>query len=226
MEISSHGRPQRFEPCNGEKIRLLRQSRLWTQREFADHSGYSLRLIQKAESGGSLKPETLHVLAKTLSTAEQPVTREHLKATPLLIVQRFIEAINIHEANLVAEMGHLLHDDIEAWCAGEESQMPFAGTWRGIEGFAEYFRRFFEVLTPDPPLMRNMRFATSDEDVVAWGEAHASVEGMPETPVIWVWHRYIIRDGKIAKFSNHFDTQVGSQHLAEARARGLLGSGK
>ncbi|QDU57296.1 helix-turn-helix domain-containing protein [Aeoliella mucimassa] len=221
MDSKPNNQP-RFRPCNGEAIRSLRQSRGWTQRELANRSGYSLRLIQKAESGGTLLPETIHVLAKSLSTDRALVSVQELTATPLSIVQQFIEAINKYFQATVSEVPHLISEELVLWCAGEPEQVPFAGTWHGHEGLDAFLTTFFSILTPQhDPFLNSIRYATSGDEVVAWGEAIAAVDGMP-APSVWVWHRYVVRDGKITHFDNHFDTQVGTMHLAEARARGLL----
>ena len=221
IDSQSNEQP-RFEPCNGSLLRQLRQSRSWTQRDLATQSGYSLRLIQKAEAGGSLHPETLQVLAKTLSTPSEQVSVDHLMATPLALVKQFIEAVNIHHEKTIAEVPHLFDENMVVWCAGEEDHVPFAGTWEGIEQVEAFFNTFFTVLTvTNPPVLHNMRFASSSKEVVAWGESRAGVEGMP-SPTVWVWHRYVVRDCKIIRLDNHFDTAVGTRHLAEARALGLL----
>ncbi|MEM9186216.1 MAG: hypothetical protein AAGB00_06930 [Planctomycetota bacterium] len=73
--------------------------------------------------------------------------------------------------------------------------------------------------------MRNVRYLSNGGVVVCWMEAYARVAGMPgPEPAVWVNHRYEVDGGKIARYENHFDTQVGAEHLAEARAKNLLGA--
>lgn len=216
-------RRDRFLTCNGAAIRSLRLARGWTQDEFASVAGYSRRLVQKAESGGSLAPGTLQVLAQALSVDHTPVQVADLVATPLSVVQELIAIIEQHLSDTGPAAAHLIADDFVMWCAGDPSEIPFAGQWRGVEGLTNYFRTFFSILEPDPDgVVRDLRFLTSGPVVSCWGTAHARVAGMPESPPVWINFRFEVHEGKITSFNNLFDTQTGAEHLAEARARELL----
>lgn len=224
----SRSASSRYQACNGETIRSLRRALGWTQAELAQKAGYSVRLIQKAESGGSLAPTTLEVLAQTLKSDEMCVTVSDLSATPLTVVQEFISLLNEHVGETGVAAQHLLAEDISVWCAGDPQEVPFAGEYLGIKNVIEFFRTFSAVLTASPEgLLQNVRYLANGPIVVCWAEAYAHVEGMPgPMPTVWVNHRYEVRSGKIVRFENHFDTQVGTQHLAEARARNLIASVK
>jgi len=228
--------------CNGLAIRVLRQAHGWTQAELANVTGYSLRLVRKAEAGGALAPRTIGVLAKALGSNDSPVHIDDITMTPLAIAQKFVDIINAHYININAryddiggdigdDIGpaarHLLADNIVVWSAGDREVIPFAGEWVGYDGFVDYFRTFFLALIPsEEGFLRNGRFLADGKEVVYWCEAHAGVAGMSSTPSAWGCHRYVVEEGKITRFENHFDTQTGSQQLAEAQARGLLtGSG-
>lgn len=221
--MSSNNRNSvRYQHCNGLAIRSLRQARGWTQTDLAKIAGYSVRLVQKAEASGSLVATTLDVLAQSLGTGDSPVEIDDITTTPQTIVQEFIELINSHHGNTGQAARHLLADDAVLWCAGDPEVMPFAGDWNGPEAIAKFFQVFFSVLTPAKDgFLRNKRYLANGNEVVCWCEAHASVSGMPSVPV-WVWHHYLLKDGKILRYENHFDTQTETEHLAEARARGLL----
>lgn len=213
----------RFLTCNGPAIRELRLGRGWTQDDLAEQSGYSRRLIQKAESGGSLAPATLAVLAETLGADKRPVGIENLTVSAVSLVRQFVEAQNTHFPDVAPVVRHLLADDFVMWSAGNPNEIPFAGEHRGYEGLDHFFKQFCLLLTPHPDgFLRNVRYLAEGNEVVCWLQAFAQVAGMDESPPIWVCHRYHIENGKIARFENHFDTQTGAEHLAEARARGLL----
>ena len=214
----------RYPSCNGLRIRALRQARGWTQSELAERSGYSLRLIQKAEGGGALSPATLDVLAESLGTDAEIVSIEELISTPESIARQFHVMINEHSEKIISIAPHLFAEDVVSFCAGDPDVIPFAGERQGIEGFDEYLRAFFSTLVPSPQgLFQNIQYLSNGSQVVCWLEAHAKVAGMPDpTPPMWVWQRYVIEDGKIVRYANHFDTQVGAAHLAEARAKSLL----
>ncbi|MEN0109146.1 MAG: nuclear transport factor 2 family protein [Planctomycetota bacterium] len=216
--------PPRYPQASGNRIRSLRQARGWTQSELATRSGFSLRLIQKAEAGGDLSPKSLGVLADTLSDGGSRVSAEALLGSPESVVREFHAAANQHSENTVTAAAHLFCDRIESFCAGDPEAFPFAGRRHGVDGFVEYLQAFFAVLTPAPAgLFQNVRYVSEGDQVVCWAEAHAKVPGMPDpAPPMWVWQRFVIKDDRIVHYENHFDTQVGSEHLAEARARGLL----
>ncbi len=217
------GAEDRFLSCNGSAIRARRLAQGWTQDDLAGRSGYSRRLIQKAESGGSLAPATLRVLAQALSTDAEQVIIDDLTLTPLSVVQEFVAAMNSHYHDIGPAVEHLLADDFVLWSAGDPSVMPFAGEFNGRDAIVEYVRVFLSVLSPSKEgFLRKVRYLASGNEVVCWLEAHAQVKGMDTTPPVWVCHRYVVEGGKIARYENHFDTQTGSEHLAEARARGLL----
>ena len=216
----------RFLSCNGDAIRALRLKKGWTQAEFAKLSGYTTRLIQKAEKGGALAPPSLEVLAKTLSLDGDVVSIDQLTSTPLSVVKEFIRHINESRGEAGVASAHIFSDDCYIWCAGNREQVPFAGEWKGREGLIQYFRLFHAMLTPSKDgLLQNARYLANGRHVACWAEAHAQVVGMPgEMPVVWVNHLYEVRSGKITKYENHFDTETGSEHLAEAKARNLLQS--
>ena len=53
---------------NGHLLAYYRKQRGWTQREAALASGYSIRLIRKAEAGCALHPDTIEVLDVKVDT--------------------------------------------------------------------------------------------------------------------------------------------------------------
>ena len=56
--------------CNGEMVRFLRKQRGWTQERLATAAGYTKRLVAKAESSGSLNPDTIEILAETRAAVD------------------------------------------------------------------------------------------------------------------------------------------------------------
>ncbi len=87
---------------NGSAIREFRLQRGWTQRELAKRAGYTDRLVRKAESGGSLSPETLENLAIALSVPGQIVSQESLKTDILSVVEKWVMALKRRDMNVEA----------------------------------------------------------------------------------------------------------------------------
>ena len=53
----------------GERVRVVRRGRGWTQKQLADKSGTTQAVIQKIESGKSLRPRSLDAIARALGVA-------------------------------------------------------------------------------------------------------------------------------------------------------------
>ena len=74
-------------PCNGSYIKYLRKRMGWSQRELKNASGYSERLISKAESNGRIVLATLIDLAQALSTPQDIVRPEQLIHDPIAVAK-------------------------------------------------------------------------------------------------------------------------------------------
>jgi transcriptional regulator with XRE-family HTH domain len=64
----------------GNRIRLLRDARSWTQQQLARAAGYSIKTIYKAELGRALKRQTLADIAQALGVSIEEIAQ--LPATP------------------------------------------------------------------------------------------------------------------------------------------------
>jgi len=117
-----------------------------------------------------------------------------------------------HEAEMVDQIEHFLHEDVLVRCAGDPAKIPFAGDWHGRDGFDRWARTFFATLVRPDKSFLQPTVLTSGNTVVAWGQELAYVPDSPPFPP----------KGKLCLFEDLFDTDSGSEHLAEARARGLL----
>ncbi len=62
---------------DGSRLRELREARRWTQEQFVEVSGVTLRTLQRAENGESVGFETLKALAAALKVdADELVLKE------------------------------------------------------------------------------------------------------------------------------------------------------
>lgn len=118
-------------PVNGQRLQSLRQSAGMTQEELAQKSGYSDRLVRKAEASSPLRKSTVADLADALCTATQKVTAEDL------VFSREQISIDIAAFLLNGPSGDgvtfkdLIHPGLELTVAGHELSIPFAGTYCG-----------------------------------------------------------------------------------------------
>ena len=68
--------------AHGDRVKLLRDERCWTQEELALAAGYSIKTIWKAEAGRPLKRQTLTDIAHALGAPIEEIAK--LPAAPEL----------------------------------------------------------------------------------------------------------------------------------------------
>ncbi|MCA9263523.1 MAG: helix-turn-helix domain-containing protein [Planctomycetales bacterium] len=208
---------KRSYPCRGDFVQLLREQQGWTQEELANRAGYSARLIRKAESMGSVSPETIADLAAALGTPEGPVYPEDLVSDPLASAKLFIEAYDRYERDMIQHIRHLLADDFVFWCAGDEQEMPIAGTYEGIEGFQQFLDIFFSVMSRPPGFSISPTFSCAGNEVVIRYLDRTIMNGLAAPPV-WIVNVTRFGRGKIVRMDNYFDTDTGQKFVRDAQS--------
>jgi transcriptional regulator with XRE-family HTH domain len=136
---------QRGVPVRGDYLRFLRKRRGWTQQEFALLAGYSERLVRKAEEGRCLMPETIQVLAETLTSDELPVAAEDLwlsSRQTMMLFGRLLAGIRPLTMECLTPVAS---DSMETLCKGAP-EVAFTGVFRGRSGLMTWIERFREVL--------------------------------------------------------------------------------
>lgn len=102
----------------------------------------------------------------------------------------------------------LLADDIE-WETPEVEGIPYGGLQRGKKGVAEFFRQLGEseeILSFEPK-----EFIAQGEKVVVIGEYRARVRATGQTGESpWI-HVMTVRDGKLARFFELYDTAAAQR---------------
>lgn len=104
----------------------------------------------------------------------------------------------------VADIGAHLAHDAEWWVMGDPAVLPFAGSYRGPEGFAEWRRRLRAAVTYTR--FEVVQYIADGDEVVEIIEASgtANPTGRPyESRVVRI---FTVRDGKIARVQSFFDT--------------------
>lgn len=198
----------------GEVIRTLRKRRGLTQEELAQKCGFSGRLIGKAESGRSIDWFTIEVLAEALSTPEDQVAPHDLAATREAIVRKYVREYRRLERDFVEELRPHFAEDFVAVIAGDPREIPFAGEWRGADGYARFWGIFFDVFErPDPDAYRP-HVIVDESCVVAMGRETVTVRATGETTSSWVTLRFEFTDGRISRVEHYFDTAGTERALA------------
>jgi len=98
----------------------------------------------------------------------------------------------------------LLSSDIEVNYSGP-SIIPAAGTWRGHEGFLAHANAAMAGHIP-PESYELQEFIAQGDRVVVAGHSNLRVKPTGKTCETDFLHFFTIRDGKIARFRDFFDT--------------------
>ena len=200
--------------CNGSHIAELRRSLNWTQAELAGSSGYSLRLVRKAEQNGTLRFSTIIALATAFQRKGLAVSAADLCTDPVAVAQTFVEAYRVHEAKMVDQIRHVLSDDLAVFVAGDPSQIPFAGTFEGPEGLQEFWNRFFALIERHDKTSLNLQYFVCGHEVVAYGTERGRIRGHTTDQPTWLCLKFEVRNGQIVRFEDYFDTASAQAHIA------------
>ena len=98
----------------------------------------------------------------------------------------------------------LMASDAEWWVAGPPDVLPFAGTWRGIEGVAEFQKRLTATLRYDRVELREYLVSGDQVAAIFFGEGVARATGRPFRSEIV--RLYTFEAGKVVRVRNFYDT--------------------
>jgi len=135
-------------PCNGKLIAQLRKQLGWTQNDLGKKSGFTERLIVKAEASQNISASTLHIIAETFLEAGAQVTAGDLSANPAALALEFILSMYKHGPKVIDVNERFLSPDLVVHFAGDPKIFPFAGTHIGIEAARVAFAAFYNVIQP------------------------------------------------------------------------------
>ncbi len=199
--------------CNGAKIGEYRKLAEWTQEQLAEFTGYSVRVIRKAEKGGNLRYSTLTAIATAFQRGQLDVCPGDLCTDPLAVVQAFVEAYRVHEDKMVDQIRHLLSEDLEVFIAGDPNMIPFAGTYSGPDGLQEFWNRFFALLERPDKTALSLQYFVCGHEVVAYGTEQGRIKGLDTDAPSWLSLKFDVRGGQIVRFEDYFDTGAAQAYV-------------
>lgn len=111
---------------------------------------------------------------------------------------------------------NLLTDDVEWITPGPSDIMPAAGNRRGHEGVAE----FFSILSgqEDVEAFEPQEYIAQDDKVVAISKYRGRVKATGRTAEAELIHVFDIKDGKVKRFREYFDTAAVLPAFISAQA--------
>lgn len=183
---------------------------------MATKSGYSERLISKAESGQPISTEAIEVLAQTFATKESPVYPEDLITDVLQMAKTFIKTTYQDHSNFFKTINRFLDDDIVFNISGDVSEIPFAGRHCGREGVRRAIEILFSVVQPPENFDEepHYQFTVNGNDVFITGHTWLHPIGFP-TPPIKIAIQMKFRRGKLYYYEDWLDTSAGAKVLQE-----------
>lgn len=206
-------------PCNGKLISKLRKQLGWTQNDLARRSGFTDRLIVKAEGSQNISALTLLIIAETFREAGAQVTAADLSADPVALAKEFFLAMYQHGPRTLDVNAHFISPDLIVHYSGDPSVFPFAGTHVGIDAARRAFQLFYSVIQSpvDPSEMEKIQFVSTGHGALVWGETWAHPIGKPMSEPMKFAIKMDFDKGMLTVFNNRFDTFEGAKHFAEAQ---------
>ena len=214
----NHKETKRSWPCNGDLLRVLRERKNWTQKELAKASGYTERLISKAESGRPISIDAIKILAEALSLDSEPVESADLTSRPIDLAKRYVDALYTQSSeDFFSTLSSFLHDDIEFHIAGDPDVIPFAGKHQGVDAVRQCFEIFFSILEvpADHDYQQWYTFAAQANEAFVWGQTWIHPIGRPMDEPLDIQNRLVFKSGKLILFEDRFDTAQASKVLQE-----------
>jgi transcriptional regulator with XRE-family HTH domain len=193
-------------PINPASFVECRKSRGWSQEELSRRSGYSVRLIRKAEAGGTLKVETVQHLCEAFSQSLGCVEVEHLTCTPLKVAQRLVEAYDNYGIDLIGHCEGCFTSDFAYIIHADPARVPYAGRWEGMVGFQQMLNIFFGMFTRKPGSLKP-EYMVGNQRVHARFLDQAIFQGELTPPIIINLH-FQFRGMQICQMDNEFDSDL------------------
>ena len=217
--MPQNGESERFNRANGSRVRDLRKARGWTQLTLAARSGYSERVIRKAEASEPLRPDVLVSLAEALSTPEEPITVAMLTTDPLPLVRRFFEAYDRHEREMLPHLTDVLSPDVRFVFHADPARNPLSGIWEGLSGLQAYLDKFFGMFVRCNPEKLAPRYSVNGEQVVV---SYSEIVRFGEivAPPVWIHLLFTVREGRIVQVEDFCDTDTAARFLEEVGVSG------
>jgi ketosteroid isomerase-like protein len=146
--------------------------------------------------------------ARSPSTQPLPPAAVHLAGQLSPLEEQHLAVVRgIHEGRGIIQRAResgILADSVEWWVAGPPDELPFAGTWRGIAGIAEFERRLNATMRYDRVELRRYLVSGDDVAVVFLGAGVARATGRPfESEIVRL---YTFREGRVVRVRNYYDT--------------------
>lgn len=178
----------------------------WDQATLARKSGYSVRVISKAENGNPIARSTAEDIADALE-----VSVEKFLFDPIEVAKEFVDGMHCSPKEFLRILPNFLHPEIIFNIPGPE-EIPFSGTHHGIDEVVRCFTIFFDVLeSPKHDHMDCYTFTGTRDMAIVHGESWIHPKGRPLVEPIHLILKFEFRNGRIIRLDDIFDTDKGNK---------------
>ncbi len=161
-----------------------------------------------------LSLSTSGLAARQTATISEGTSRSPAEEQNLLLIKQFHDAGT--SIQKLRDSG-LLADNVEWWVAGPKEVLPFAGTWRGQDGIAEFHRLLGESMRYDRTVVQKYFVDGDDVAAIFVGSGVARLTSRPfESEILRL---YTLEKGKIIRVRNYYDTAAYVRASAASLAR-------
>jgi len=187
----------------------LRRTQLgWTQAQLANRSGYSLRVIGKAEMGAPILRSTAEDIAEALQIEVNKIIFD-----PAGVAEAFVDAMHGPPQDFLDQIPKFFHADCVVNMAGPE-EIPFSGIYHGVKGALKCFEIFYSILeTPDHDHRPYYEYFGYDDFALAHGETWTKPKGVTIDKPVKLSLKFKFKDGKIIRFDDIFDTDLAKKAI-------------
>ncbi len=215
---------------NGPRLQAWRQQAGLTQEQLALKSGYSDRLIRKAEASGPLRKSTIAGLAAALCTDQQTVTAAdltfsqetmardlhdlYLNGSSVPASQDSICPDRNHlppsESSLASLLSQLAQPELTLEVAGQDLEIPFAGRYEGIAPCVEFRDRLIQCFHTICVITEQTKSFTSSDNVCIHSmteiRSTTSIESNQGSVLVWWFLKARFKANLLHKLELMYDT--------------------
>jgi uncharacterized protein len=149
----------------------------------------------------------LNELHAAFVRGDTEIAQKKTESANVETIQRLYEAFFLRDLNAVLQG---LEEDVDWHIAGPEA-VPFAGACRGRLNVAEVLRKSFATVADQRPVINDVIAQGDTVTVIGREQGRCQPNGNPYEG-FWI-HVFTLREGKVAKFREYFDTAALLQAL-------------
>ena len=216
---------------NGPRLHSWRQQAGLTQEQLALKSGYSDRLIRKAEASGPLRKSTIAGLAAALCTDQQTVTAADLTFSQETLARDlhdlYLNGSSVpasqdsirpdrdrlppnDSSSLASLLSQLAHPELTLEVAGQDLEIPFAGRYEGIKPCVEFRDRLIQSFHTICLITEQTKSFTSSDNVcihsITEVRPTTSIESNQRSVLVWWFLKASFKANLLRKLELMYDT--------------------